>query len=159
MRQLSNERCSHSILLTLSRIKTNIALSYLSSCNWSRTQNHLVRKRTLNHFGQTMVDSLWNAYVTWQEHTVYHISLTLKFLSSQPEQEICKLFHVLAVFFLHKWKALREKCPSVQIRTEYRKIRTTKNSIFGHFSYNDGTSLIWPEKEECTIKLASYRTT
>ena len=60
MRQLSNERCSHTILLTLSRIKTNIALSYLSSCNWSRTQNHLVRKRTHNHFGQTMVDSLWN---------------------------------------------------------------------------------------------------
>ena len=114
MRQLSNERCSNSILLTLSRIKTNIALSYLSSCNWSRTQNHLVRKRTLNHFGQTMVDSLWNAYVTWQEHTAYHISLTLKFLSSQPEQEICKLFHVLAVFFLHKWKALREKCPSTE---------------------------------------------
>ena len=120
MRQLSNERCSHTILLTLSRIKTNIALSYLSSCNWSRTQNHLIRKRTHNHFGQTMVDSLWNVrhvtrtYVTWQEHTVYHISLTLKLLSSQPEQEICKLLHVLAVFCLHKWKALREKCPSTE---------------------------------------------
>ena len=24
----------------------------LSECNWTRTHNHLVRKRTLNHFGQ-----------------------------------------------------------------------------------------------------------
>ena len=40
----------------------------LSDCNWTRTQNHLVLKRTLNHLAK--LDSLWNAYVTWQEHTV-----------------------------------------------------------------------------------------
>ena len=57
----------------------------LSDCNWTRTQNYLVRKRTLSHlailsllrarssltFRQLKsVDSLWNAYITWQEHTV-----------------------------------------------------------------------------------------
>ena len=39
-----------------------------SDWNWTRTHNHLVRKRALN--------SLWNAYVTWQEHTV---SVTIQF--------------------------------------------------------------------------------
>ena len=74
-----------------------------SGCKWTRTQNDLVYKRTLNHLSlrtkcfwvrvqlhslklqisrllrarssltfrqlQSM-DSLWNEYVTWQEHTV-----------------------------------------------------------------------------------------
>ena len=35
-----------------------------SDCNWTRTQNHLVLKRTLNHLAK------WNAYMTRQEHTV-----------------------------------------------------------------------------------------
>ena len=42
-------------------------------------------------------------------------------------------------------KALREKCPNAGffwsefsgIRTEYRKIRTRKNSVFGHFSHSE----------------------
>ena len=38
----------------------------LSDCSWNWTHNHLVHKRTLNRF----VDSVWNAYVTWQEQTV-----------------------------------------------------------------------------------------
>ena len=81
----------------------------LSRCNWTRAQNHLVCKRTLNHLAKWLsarfrtkwlrvrvqlqslklqisrllrgrsswtfrqlysVDSLWNAYVTWEEHTV-----------------------------------------------------------------------------------------
>ena len=70
----------------------------INDCNWTRTQNHVVRKQTLNHLAKLVrvqlqwlnlqilrllrarssltfrqlqsVDSLWNAYVTWQEHTV-----------------------------------------------------------------------------------------
>ena len=42
-------------------------------------------------------------------------------------------------------KALREKCPNAEffwyefscIRTEYRKIHTTKNSVFGYFSHSE----------------------
>ena len=30
----------------------NELLLILSDCNWTRTQNHLVRKRTLNHFAR-----------------------------------------------------------------------------------------------------------
>ena len=39
----------------------------LSDCNCTRTQNHLVRKRTLSHLTKL---KLWNVYITWQEHTV-----------------------------------------------------------------------------------------
>ena len=68
-----------------SKTKTN-------DCNWTRTHNQVVLKRTLNHvaklakwFSKTgymielsceylsvrcILDSLWNAYVTWKEHTV-----------------------------------------------------------------------------------------
>ena len=84
-------------------------LAFSSDCNWTRTQNHLVHKRTLNHLAKCLsvplrtkwfwvrvqlqslklqilrliqarrslifrqlyyVESLCNAYVTWQEHTV-----------------------------------------------------------------------------------------
>ena len=47
------------------------------------------------------------------------------------------------VYYGHK--ALREKCPNMEffwsifscIRTEYKKRRTRKNSVFGHFSRNE----------------------
>ena len=46
----------------------------LSDCKWTRTQNHLVSKWTLNHL------AFWNVYVTWQEHTVQCFwSILLKF--------------------------------------------------------------------------------
>ena len=39
--------------------------SIIYDCNWTRTQNHLVLKRTLNHLAKlAYVDSLSNAYVT-----------------------------------------------------------------------------------------------
>ena len=80
--------------------KMNFVKKPLSDCNGIRTQNHLVRKRALNHLESSCscscsgvqlqslnlqisrllraksfltfrqlssVDSLWNAYVTWQE--------------------------------------------------------------------------------------------
>ena len=44
-------------------------------------------------------------------------------------------------------KALREKCPNmelflVRIQSEYRKIWTRNNSVFGHFSYSEGFGLV-----------------
>ena len=59
-------------------------------CNWTRTQNHLVCKWTLNHLAKLRarsfltfrqlwsVDSLWNTYVTWSEH------IPLLWFSIQP---------------------------------------------------------------------------
>ena len=42
----------------------------------------------------------------------------------------------------HVTHSLREKCPNtelflVRIQSEYRKIRTINNSVFGHFSRSD----------------------
>ena len=75
-------------------------LRNLSDCNWTRTQNHLVRNE-LSGSGWVRVqlqslklqisgllrarssltlrqlwslDSLWNVYVTWQEHTIKKFS-------------------------------------------------------------------------------------
>ena len=31
------------------KIVKGLKLNFLSDCNWNRTQNHLARKRTLNH--------------------------------------------------------------------------------------------------------------
>ena len=38
--------------LVLSSLQTRNKLSTLSDCNWTRTQNHLVLKRTLNHLAK-----------------------------------------------------------------------------------------------------------
>ena len=94
---------------TINSYKPSITWPRRMGCNWTRTQNHLVRKRTLNNLAKWLsvclrtkwfwvrvqlqslklqiscllrarssltfsqlwsVDSLWNAYMTWQEHTV-----------------------------------------------------------------------------------------
>ena len=51
-------------------MRTAIVL-YLNHCNWTRTHNHLVRKRTLNHLAKLT-----------SEHTVYCTSL-IKILKSK----------------------------------------------------------------------------
>ena len=33
-----------------------LLLPSLSDCNWTQTQNHLVRKRTLNHLDSSLLD-------------------------------------------------------------------------------------------------------
>ena len=48
-------------------------------------------------------------------------------------------FHVFLIFFLSWNISQREKCPNtelflVHIQFKYEKIRTRKNSVFGHFS-------------------------
>ena len=47
--------------------------------------------------------------------------------------KLCKVFH---------FRSLHEKCPDtelflVRIQSEYRKIRTRNNSVFGHFSRSE----------------------
>ena len=51
------------------------SLKYNNTCNWTRTENQLVCKRTVLWARSSLtfsqlwsVNSLWNAYVTWQEH-------------------------------------------------------------------------------------------
>ena len=54
-------------------LRLTMATINIKDCNWTRTHNHLVHKRTLNHLAKpakVRVDSLWYAYVTWQKHTV-----------------------------------------------------------------------------------------
>ena len=43
--------------LLLNEVKTKYMIS---DCNWSRTQNHFVRKRTLGQFGQMIECSFTN---------------------------------------------------------------------------------------------------
>ena len=37
-----------------------LQISRLIDCNWTRTQNHLVRKRTLNHLAKLTISRLCN---------------------------------------------------------------------------------------------------
>ena len=43
---------SYNILIKIDIITTTINQSRYSDCNWTRTQNHLVLKRTLNHLAK-----------------------------------------------------------------------------------------------------------
>ena len=45
-------------LLPLSRSQ----ICSLSDCNWTRTQNHLVRKRTINHLAKWLSVCLWTKW-------------------------------------------------------------------------------------------------
>ena len=44
----------------IGKLEDDKAPMSLSDCNWTRTQNHLVLKRTLNHFGQMVEWSFKN---------------------------------------------------------------------------------------------------
>ena len=88
---------SHSSCLNVKKLlaQSRHEIWSLSDCNWTRTQNHLVYKRTLNHSTKLAkwlscalitclygtFDCMWlscqygvwihcETYVTWQEHTV-----------------------------------------------------------------------------------------
>ena len=56
-------------------------------------------------------------------------------------------------------KSLREKFPNtefflVRIQSEYGKIRSRKNSVFGHFSHSE-CHLLLNTKEETTLKIVN----
>ena len=68
----------------------------LSDSNWTRTQNHLVCKQTLNHLAKLahwlscVVSTYlhgafdWNAYVIWQEHNFKTVFIKLWWTSPKP---------------------------------------------------------------------------
>ena len=62
----------------------------LSDSNWTRTQNHLVRKRTLNHW-EILIDSLeryWGSEVPADENNMTHNLRTRIFLDMQFLQKV-----------------------------------------------------------------------
>ena len=87
----SNLRC-----ISVFQINNCFFFETMNNCNWTRTQNHLVLKRTLNHLS---VDSLWNAYVTWQEHTVRTMNNFEKYVFCKTDLTLGYFFWVFLRFF------------------------------------------------------------
>ena len=56
--------------------------SNISDCNWARTQNHLVLKRTLNHLAKL---------AKWLSEFTLHTCLNIKELLAWSRRKICKL--------------------------------------------------------------------
>ena len=99
----------------------------------------------------------------------------------QDEKVPCHPFSKLSpiVFFIYKlhkllkkallqaqclYKTLREKCPNTKfsvlscIQSEYRKMQTRKNSIFGHFSRSERRMVIHIKLPFCLRKLIMFTT-
>ena len=87
------------------------AVSRLSDCNWTRTHNHLVRKRTLNHLTKLISLAKWLS-----------VRLRTKWLWVQVPLQSLKKFLFWDFSEWKMWYFLSEKVDGKMIFTDYWKV-------------------------------------